>query len=209
VLEDVLRAAHPQYKLATSWSGDTEALGALERGEAHVAAVTAPVSPDGVERELRVPRGARVVHVAVRSQGLIVPRGNPLGLETLSDLRGRRVHYVARRWQGGAPTTGDPDIGSAREALVHTAVAEAVRSGLADAGIGVAAAAAALGLDFVPLEIEDYDLVLREDFAASDGGKALLAALRSDGFRARLAVLGGYDDRSSGVEKALTPASAT
>jgi len=92
---------------------------------------------------------------------------------------------------------------------VHTAVAEAVRSGLADAGIGVAAAAAALGLDFVPLEIEDYDLVLREDFAASDGGKALLAALRSDEFRARLAVLGGYDDRSSGVEKALTPASAT
>lgn len=206
-LEDVVRTVHPEYKLATRWTRSADGLRALGRAEAHVAAVArARVSEpgDGDPALDECAGGARVIHVAAREQGLIVPRGNPLGLRRLSDLRGRRVHYVARRWGDGVPESGDPGVGAAREANLHAAVAEAVRSDLADAGLGVAAAAAALDLDFIPIEREDYDLVLRADFAASEMGEALVAALRSDSFRSALAALGGYDTSRTGEELSLT-----
>ena len=81
------------------------------------------------------------------------------------------------------------------------AVAAAVASGIADCGLGIAAAAQAMNLDFVPLEREDYDLVLRRDFAQSPAGQALLAAIRSPAFRERVAVLRGYDVSRSGEIK--------
>jgi putative molybdopterin biosynthesis protein len=210
LLADVLRASHPEYKLATSWARSGDGLRALGAGEAHIAAVgrapEGPVEADALAilpSDLRV----RVVHVAAREQGLIVPPGNPLGLRALADLAGRRVHFAAGSPTAGVPETREPGAGAAREVLVHSAAAEAVRSGLADAGLGVAAAAAALGLDFVPIEREDYDLVLREDFAASAVGEAFLAALRSEAFRASLAALPGYDARRTGQEKSLSAAS--
>jgi putative molybdopterin biosynthesis protein len=212
LLEDALRAAHPEYKLAPSWVGTRAGLLALASDESHVAAVT-PADADlaDVARSL-AETGARIVHVAARTHGILVPRGNPLGLRRLADLRGRRVQYVARRWiddaGGRAAGAGAFDVarsaGSAREALTHTAVAEAVRCGLADAGLGAGAAAASLGLDFVALGRDDYDLVLREDFASSEIGEALLAALRSEAFRTALGAREGYDVTRTGLEKSWT-----
>ena len=83
-------------------------------------------------------------------------------------------------------------------------VAVAVASGLADCGLGIRSAATALGLHFVPIEQEDYDLVLRADFAGSESGKKLLDVVRSNEFRRAVQKLGGYDTARSGEEKALT-----
>jgi len=80
-------------------------------------------------------------------------------------------------------------------------VAVAIASGLADCGLGVRSAANALGLDFVPIEHEDYDLVFRRDFYASAVGQAVLEAMRSEVFRAAVMGLGGYAVERSGTVK--------
>lgn len=217
VLEDVLRAESPRHKLATSSVGSLAGLLALGRDEAHLAA-THLLDPDtgiynlpDIERLLEgVP--VVTVNLVVREQGLIVPAGNPLGLKTVADLAREGVRFVNR--QSGAGTRVlldhlldregiDPDTitGYEREEFTHMAVAVAVRSGLFDVGLGVHSAASALGLDFVPIEREDYDLVLRKDFAESAPGERLLAAIRGESFRAAVEKLPGYDTSRTGQLK--------
>ena len=217
VLEDVLRSEFPRYKLATSSVGSLAGLLALGRDEAHLAAThlldpeTGVYNMPDIERLLEgVP--VVTVNLVVREQGLIVAPGNPLGLSSVADLARDDVRFVNR--QSGAGTRVlldylldreniDPDdiTGYEREEFTHMSVAVAVRSELVDVGLGVKSAAAALGLDFVPIEREDYDLVLRADFAESAAGHALLSVIRGDAFRAAVAKLSGYDTARSGERK--------
>ena len=83
------------------------------------------------------------------------------------------------------------------------AVAVAVASGLADAGLGIRQAAVALGLDFVPQDTEDYDLVLLRSFAETEAGARLLDTIRSSAFRAAVDRLAGYSTEHTGEERPL------
>jgi putative molybdopterin biosynthesis protein len=74
-----------------------------------------------------------------------------------------------------------------------------VRSGRADTGLGVLAAARALDLDFVPLAEEPYDLVLRAETLDGRAVRALLDLLDEPGFREAIEALGGYDTRETGL----------
>jgi putative molybdopterin biosynthesis protein len=219
VLEDALKRRAPHLKIAANNIGSLGGLVALDRGEAHVAGshLLDPQSgtynlPD-VHKHLRHQQVV-VIHLVVREQGLIVRRGNPQRLRGLRDLTRPGVRFVNRQAGAGTRVLLDYLLGRLRipaqridgyerEEMTHMAVAVAVASGLADAGMGVRAAAQALNLSFVPLEREDYDLILRRDFAASERGKELLAAIRSDAFRRAVTDLGGYDARRSGEEKVL------
>ena len=78
-------------------------------------------------------------------------------------------------------------------------VASTVASGQADAGVGVQAAATALGLGFVPLEEERYDLVIPNHFLNNNGVQVLLDLLRQPGLRRRVETLGGYDVSAMGL----------
>ncbi|HYC22061.1 MAG TPA: molybdopterin biosynthesis protein [Candidatus Bathyarchaeia archaeon] len=225
ILEDVLRASRPQYKLATSSVGSHAGLLALGRGEAHAAASHLLDAASGtynlpdVERLLAgVP--LVVVNLVVREQGLIVAPGNPLGLAAVDDLTRPGVRFVNH--QSGAGTRAlldhllekrgiDPTLigGDEREEFTHTAVAAAVKGGLADVAMGVKSAAAALGLDFVPIEREDYDLVLRGDFAESAAGRDLLAVIRSPAFREAVERLPGYDTSHTGEIKLVVTSSGS
>ena len=62
-----------------------------------------------------------------------------------------------------------------------------------DCGLGIAAAAQALELDFVPLYQERYDLVIPKEHAESDLLTPLFAVLENQKFRAEIAALPGYD----------------
>jgi molybdate-binding protein len=139
-----------------------------------------------------------LVHLWHRDQGLLVPAGNPRGIGAIAELAGARV---ARRPRGtGTRTLLDrllievgvaPDAVAGPEVELHLDVAVSVATGEADAGLGLRGAATALGLDFVP--------VLREPFqvatpAADAGGlQPLLNALRDPELRDRISRLGGYD----------------
>jgi putative molybdopterin biosynthesis protein len=139
----------------------------------------------------------------------MVAPGNPLGLRTLKDLARSRARYVNR--QRGAGTRilldlklkeagiGQEDVsGYDHEEFTHLAVAAAVQSGSADAGLGIRGAAKALGIDFVPLYWEDYQLVMPRPLLDDPLLAPLLAILRDPAFAARVEALGGYDAQGMG-----------
>jgi putative molybdopterin biosynthesis protein len=217
LLEDALKRRAPHLKISATNVGSLGGLLALQRGEAHVIGthLLDPKSgtynlPD-VRRHLR-PADVVVVNLVVREQGLIVAPGNPKHLVGLKDLVREDVRFVNRQPGAGTRVLLDYKLsklrlrparisGYEREEFTHMAVAVAVASGLADCGLGVHSAANALGLDFLPIEQEDYDLVFRRDFYLSDAGQALVVAVRSDDFREAVARLGGYHTRRTGTVK--------
>jgi putative molybdopterin biosynthesis protein len=87
--------------------------------------------------------------------------------------------------------------GYAREEHTHLAVAAAVASGRADAGLAIQAAARAFGLDFLPVADEPYDLVVRTADVESVLAP-LLALLDDSGFRDAIEALGGYSTAETG-----------
>ncbi len=91
--------------------------------------------------------------------------------------------------------------GYAREEVTHMAVAVAIASGLADTGLGIKSAAKALGLDFVPIEREEYDLVFLKDFHQSNLGQKLTTAICSEDFKQAVIALDGYDTKKTGMIK--------
>ena len=78
-------------------------------------------------------------------------------------------------------------------------MAGAVAADAADAGLGIRAAARALGLGFVPLAHERYELALRTESAQQPAVRAVLAALREPTFIAAVEALDGYDTRERGA----------
>ena len=219
VLEDCLKRARPEVRISATNVGSIAGLVALGRGEAHFAGshLLDPQSGEYNLADVRrlLPKGTvRVVNLVRRRQGLIVQTGNPLRIRGLEDLARKDVRFVNRQSGAGTRVLLDDRIaklglhpadirGYEREEVTHMGVAVAVKSGLADCGLGIQQAAVALGLDFLPVEVEDYDLVLGKEFAASELGQFFLATIRSREFSLAVSTLAGYDTSRSGEEKQL------
>ena len=150
-----------------------------------------------------------LVHLAQREQGLIVQKGNPNKINDLKDLERKEIRFVNRQPGSGTRVLLDFQLkrlgidphtilGYEREEFSHMAVAVAIASGLAGVGLGVRSAAKALGLDFIPVGQEQYDLLFLRPFFESEKGKKLLETIRSDGFKKAVEALGGYEARSTG-----------
>ena len=200
------------YFLAGTHVGSTAGLMALKRGECHIAPVHLLDEASGT---YNIPYLKRIfpdtpislVKGVGRVQGLIVKKGNPMGLHSLEQLKDCR--YINRQRGSGTRLFLDfklrqagiapEDIqGHDREALTHMAVAAAVESGSADTGMGIAPAAAALDLGFVPLGTEEYDFALPTSFMELPQLRLFVETLKSEAFRQRLEELGGYTWGSCG-----------
>lgn len=153
-------------------------------------------------------RQPAIIRLWRREQGLLVPEGNPAGISSVGDLRALRV--ARREYGAGTRVLLDqllteagivPASVTGPEAATHLEVAMAIASGQADAGLGVRAAATALGLDFVPLTWEDFDIVLGANALTS--AEPLIAALRSPAVRSVVRSLGGYDLSQAGEVRVL------
>ncbi len=218
VLEDCLKRRAPEIKISATSVGSLGGLVALMRGEAHLVGShlldpkTGEYNIPDIRRVLGKKNQFRVVNLAVREQGLICAKRNPKKIKSLKDLTRDDVRFVNRQAGAGTRVLLDYKLeklrikperiaGYEREEFTHMAVAVAVASGLVDCGLGIRSAATALGLHFVALEKEDYDLVLREDFARSPIGQKLLEVVRSRDFKTAVKKLGGYDTIRSGEEK--------
>jgi putative molybdopterin biosynthesis protein len=215
VLEDQLKLSHPELKIAATNVGSLGGLLALERGETHIAGTHLLDSASGLynipDIKKTIPKVPLVlIHLAQREQGLLVARGNPKGISGLTDLIKPGVRFVNRQAGSGTRVLLDHEIGKLRidraaihgyerEEFTHMAVAVAIASDLADAGLGVRAAATALGLDFIPVGEEEYDLVMNRQFYESDRGAKLMKIIDSDGFKTSVAALGGYDTARAGA----------
>lgn len=208
LLADELGQRYPGHTLSSANVGSLGGLLALAREEAHLAGshlldeATGDYNTAYIRRLL--PQTPVVLLGFVeREQGLIVPRGNPKGIRSLSDLARPDVTFINRQRGAGTRVLLDfrlrqADIsprvvqGYERQEFTHLAVAAAVASGAADCGMGILAAARALDLDFVPLDHERYDLVIPERFYESALLAPLLAIIRDPAFAARVEALGGY-----------------
>jgi putative molybdopterin biosynthesis protein len=196
-------------RLVSANVGSQGGLIALRRGEAHFAG-SHLLDPETGKYNISYVRQylpnipVKVVALVGREQGLIVPRGNPKGITDLRSLTNSKVRFVNR--QRGAGTrvlldyhlnsmtiTPDSIEGYQQEEYTHLGVAAAVASGRADCGLGIAAAAQALDLDFVPLFQERYDLVISKQFAEAELLAPLFDLLADSAFRAAVSQLTGYD----------------
>ncbi|MBP8949405.1 MAG: hypothetical protein KBG73_11230, partial [Candidatus Promineofilum sp.] len=148
--------------------------------------------------------------LAGREQGWLEPRGNPQGLSGWADVARPDVRLVNRQRGAGTRVLLDYQLGQLgiepaavrgyeREEYTHLAVAAAVASGAADAGLGIRAAARALRLEFVPLAYEPYELAIPLAIYESDRLQPLLALLADDAFRAAVAAMPGYDTTVMGA----------
>jgi putative molybdopterin biosynthesis protein len=196
-------------RLTSANAGSLGGLVALRRGEAHLAG-SHLLDPQTGEYNISYVKQylpdmpVVLVTFVYREQGLIVAPSNPKGIKSLTDLVRPDVHYVNRQRGAGTRVLLDYRLGQlgilsaqvqgyAREEYTHLAVAVAVQSGAADCGLGIAAAARALKLDFIPLERERYDLVIPRVHYESDLLGPLLDLIRGPDFRRAVSELPGYD----------------
>ncbi len=214
ILEDQLKLRHPGSKIAATNVGSLGGLLALQRGETHISGTHLLDAESGIYNipaiETTIPEVSVVlVHLAQREQGIMVAAGNPKSITSLADLARAGIRFVNRQPGSGTRVLLDYELrrrgiastsisGYDREEYTHMAVAAAVASGLADAGLAVRAAAGALGLEFIPVASEQYDLVFARSFFESERGAQLLAIMRSQEFRGAVTALGGYDPHSAG-----------
>jgi putative molybdopterin biosynthesis protein len=200
--------------------GSSMAIGALKRGEVHVAGVHLADDRSGAWNLPYLQRNLTgidclVVTFAHWEEGLILRQGNPKKIRSVADLARPAVKIVNREIGSGARRLLDRQLetggiqtarikGYGDEVPSHLEVASRVRAGLADAGIGVRAAASICGLDFVPLQRERYDLVIpKAHYETLQGLRTLLDTIVSRPFRAELEALGGYDTRETGAMRNL------
>jgi len=215
VLEDQLKMRHAELKIAATNVGSLGGLLALQRGETHMAGTHLLDPATGVynipDIERTIPKVAVVlVHLAQREQGILVARGNPKSVVGLRDLVRKDLRFVNRQAGSGTRVLldfqlrklgidGASIVGYEREEFTHMAVGVAVASGLADAALGVRAAANALKLEFIPVASEQYDLLIQRSFFESRRGMQLRQIIGSEGFKRAVASLGGYDTERAGT----------
>ncbi len=209
LLAQFLAERHPEFRLVSAHVGSLGGLIALRRGQAHLAGchlldVASGEYNVSYVRQYVPGTPVRLITLVGREQGLILPPGNPKGITGIQDLARPDVAYANRQRGAGtrllfdhllaeAGLTPEQVRGYENEQITHLAVAAAIKSGQADGGMGVLAAARALDLDFIPLGTERYDLALPLSQAEVPQVQATLALLHDDAFRAAVAALPGYD----------------
>ena len=202
---------HPKgVRALRSYEGSYNAVYALYQGEVQVA--TAHMW-DGKTGEYNVPYIERmlpgtpavIIRIASRMQGFYVARGNPLGIKSWEDLKRPGLVIINREKGSGTRILLDEHLrrmgisgksinGYARESRSHLAVASTVARGGADLGIGNEKAGLQVqGIDFIPIQVEQYDMIVKKEDMSRPAYEAILEILRSDDFMYELQGLGGYD----------------
>ena len=207
-----LRMRSSEQRVVSVNVGSIGGLIALRRGEAHVAGChlfdpeSASYNVPYLHRYLG-DEDVQLVTFAQREQGLILPAGNPLHIESIADLRGRR--YVNRQRGAGTRVLFDyllsqHDIspgeiaGYEHEEYTHLAVAAAVADGIGACGMGLRSAAEAMALDFIGLTWERFDLAIPKRHLESERVQALLDVLHDDTFKRELGSKSGYRSDETG-----------
>ena len=212
-----------RLRLDLHFLGSLDALRALADGRCLVAGFHAPiVEPSGSAyvRQLKPllrPGTHKLIGFARRMQGLIVAPGNPLGIRTVADLGRPGLRFVARQPGSGTRLLTEALLDSAglgpdqvlcpeRSEDSHLALAASVACAVADAGLGIEAAARSFGLDFVPLVEERYAFVCLKPSLEHPAVQALQGVLASEEWRRELAGLTGYRADGGGQVLRLTEA---
>lgn len=193
-----------------SYVGSYNGLYALYHGNAHMAAVHLW---DGNSEEYNIPYvrhmlpgvSAVIIHLACRMQGFYITAGNPKGITGWKDMNRKDITIINREKGSGTRVLIDEHLrklgispksikGYERESTSHLAIASTVARGGADIGIGNEKSAMQVkGIDFIPVQKERYELVIKKDDLGNLPFQAILDILRSQQFKMELEGIGGYD----------------
>ena len=214
ILADEIRRKGENIRVSSGNVGSLGGLRALRKGTCHMSGShlldpeTGQYNLSYIKRYLKgIP--VSVYHLVLRDQGLIVAKGNPKGIKGIADLGRDDITFVNRQAGSGTRVLLDYKLtqlamkpesikGYDHEEFTHMSVAVDVLSGAADCGMGIYAAARALNLDFIPMEREQYDLVIPTGMLDQSNIQAVLETIQSQAFRNRVTSLGGYDPSKSG-----------
>ena len=205
VLADIMPNIYRNMHVSSTHVGSMGGLMSINRGEAHIAPIHLL---DEVTGEYNIPYLQRICQEPMalikgvgRIQGIMVQKGNPKSIQVLEDLKD--IAYINRQRGAGTRILLDYKLkeagiltseiqGYEREAITHMAVAVAIQSGSADAGLGILSAARALDLDFIEMCIEEYDFALPAKYLDLPEVQAFISILKSEEFKSQLDKLGGY-----------------
>ena len=206
LIDSMLRRKHPGFRLTSAHVGSLGGLLALRRGQCHLAG--SHLLDEEIQEHMKgMP--VMLVQLVDREQGIMVLPGNPRHITSFEDLCREDVQFINRQRGSGTRVLLDYELkkrglspariqGYRDEEYTHMNVAAAVLSGRADAGLGVRSAAAALGLEFISVGVEEYDLVIPSRYAQDPRILALFDVIRSDEFKESVRNMGGYGTSRTG-----------
>ena len=207
-LADMMHVENGDVYMSSAHVGSMGGIMALRRGEAHAAGCHLLDTATG-EYNLAFIRkyfprgGVKLIRCVGRQQGMMVAKGNPLNIQKFSDIAKEGIRYVNRQKGSGTRILTDylcrqekldtaAIYGYDREELTHTSVAAQIVSGSADAGMGIYSAAKLYELDFIPICIEEYDLLIPDHAWDTPMVQQMITTLKSNAFREKILALGGY-----------------
>lgn len=203
------------YKSLRSYSGSLNSLISLYNGDCDIVSLH---MFDGDTGEYNLPYVKRiltgnryiVLNLVARKAGLYVKKGNPLNITSWTDLSQPHITMINREKGSGARILLDEQlrihnlssnsiIGYEHEETNHLSVASVVATGKADVGVGIEKAAKMVGIDFVPLITERYDLVLLKTPENEGLIRIVKEILSSSLFQTEISSLGDYDQSQTGA----------
>ena len=215
LLVSKLKHRNPEINIEVTHAGSLGGLIALQEGKADLAGIHLLDEGTGeynypYVRHILPNIEVAIVHLAYRTQGLVLPKGNPKQIKGLDELSRSDVTMVNRQKGSGTRVLLDfklrelgilpGDIkGYQQELDTHLAVASAIARGEADVGLGIEAATHSCDTDFLPLFKERYDLVIPAEKYRSKPVLSLREIIESEEFRRVVAEMGGYDTSETGT----------
>ena len=207
-ISNFLHRNYPDLYMASSHVGSMGGIMAVRRGETHMAGIHLLDEKDGTYNTSFVRKyfpkgGVRIIECVGRTQGIMVAAGNPKNITNINSLKTPGIRYVNRQKGSGTRILIDylckqekidtsAIYGYDREEFTHTSVAAQIASGSADAGMGIYSAAKLYGLDFIPICIEQYDLLIPDSAWKTDVVQKVIEILKSEEFSQKLTEMGGY-----------------
>ena len=207
-LADLVHSENHSMYLSSAHVGSMGGIMAIRRGEAHVAGIHLLDTETGEYNHSYVKKyfphgGVYLVRCVGRQQGLMLQKGNPLGIQSFADIAKDGVRYVNRQKGSGTRVLmdylcdkhgvdRDRIYGYEREEMTHNSVAVQIAGNSADAGMGIFSTAKLYDLDFLPICVEEYDLLIPETVWNTAMVRQLIRTLKSEEFKARIEAMGGY-----------------
>ncbi len=207
-LADLIHRDNHSMFLSSAHVGSMGGVMAVRRGEAHAAGIHLLDTETGQYNISYIKKyfpfgGVHLVRCVGRQQGLMLQKGNPLQISSFADIAKDGVRYVNRQKGSGTRILADylchthnidseSIYGYEREEMTHNSVAVQIAGGSADAGMGIYSAAKLYDLDFIPVCVEEYDLLIPEGVWGSGLIRTLIRTLKSREFKERIDAMGGY-----------------
>lgn len=214
VLSNIIHKNRGMVNLSSAHVGSLGGIMALKKGECHIAPIHLLDEETGIYNLPYLNRFLKDEDVVLikgvkRTQGFMIPKGNPKKIKGIKDLLRKDVNLVNRQRGSGTRVlldyllkNNDIDVkdilGYTREMNTHMMVASAVKSGSGDVGVGVLSASNMMGLDFIPIGDEEYDFVTLRKNLEDPRVQTFINVLQSQEFKDALTQLGGYEFNNPG-----------